>query len=433
MISVHTGIMRSAGVSALLCATAHLAAQPASVVFHRVDVFDGYRMLRSQTVVIQNGMIRDVHASGEPPQGTAFIDGAGKTLLPGLIDAHCHIAREESLEQAAALGVTTELDMFGNPKDLISLRKAVENGKYPNAAEFRTAGTGVNVPGGHPSELGGPSYPSLGQKDDPQRFVDARFAEGSDYLKIIYDHTLPGLSFQQLEDLVAAAHKRNKLVAVHETFQRDGLDAIRAGADHLEHIFDDTPISRDFLDIATRNHIVITPTLAIVSAVGGKSTGPELAKDPRFAPYLLGWATEILNIKLPGKTVQQHHYENAQAAVRALHDAGITILAGTDSPNPNTGYGLSMHAELLLLTECGLKPEEALRAATAAPAREFQLIDRGRIEAGRRADLLLINGDPSKDVRATRDILGVWKAGVKIDRDAVAQRMKAGRNDRADR
>ncbi|MFZ1010679.1 MAG: amidohydrolase family protein [Candidatus Sulfotelmatobacter sp.] len=113
--------------------------------------------------------------------------------------------------------------------------------------------------------------------------------------------------------------------------------------------------------------------------------------------------------------------------MRALHRAGITILAGTDSPNPDTGYGVSMHAELELLTECGLTPEEALQAATAGPAREFQLIDRGRIQTGRRADLLLVAGDPSKDIRATRDIVGVWKAGVRIDRAAVSRAMEATR------
>jgi imidazolonepropionase-like amidohydrolase len=76
---------------------------------------------------------------------------------------------------------------------------------------------------------------------------------------------------------------------------------------------------------------------------------------------------------------------------------------------------------LVLLTECGLSAEEALRAATSSPAREFGLIDRGRIENGRRADLLLVKGDPTKDIRATRDIVGVWKAGIAIDRDAVAK------------
>ena len=94
---------------------------------------------------------------------------------------------------------------------------------------------------------------------------------------------------------------------------------------------------------------------------------------------------------------------------------------GTDAPNPDTSYGVSLHQELLLLTECGLSAEEALRAATSGPAREFGLIDRGRIENGRRADLLLVKGDPTKDIRATRDIVGVWKAGIPIDRNAVAK------------
>jgi imidazolonepropionase-like amidohydrolase len=105
---------------------------------------------------------------------------------------------------------------------------------------------------------------------------------------------------------------------------------------------------------------------------------------------------------------KKHHYEIAKAAVRALHAAGVTILAGTDAPNPDTSYGVSLHQELLLLTECGLSPEEALRAATSGPAREFGLIDRGRIESGRRADLLLVKGDPTNDVRATRAIVGVF-------------------------
>jgi imidazolonepropionase-like amidohydrolase len=405
----------------------HASAQTSSLVFYKVDVFDGYRMLRNQTVVVENGMIREVRASGVRPPSAIVIDGTGKTLLPGLIDAHCHISGEESLEQAAALGVTTELDMFGYPKTLVALRTKVESGAYPNAADFRTAGIGASAPGGHPSEMGGLPFPAFSRNEDAQAFVDARFAEGSDYLKIIYDHTLPGLSFQQLRDLVAAAHKRNKLVAAHETVQHDGLEAIEAGADDLEHVFDDSPITSEFLSAAVANHIIVTPTLAVISAVAGRSSGPEVAKDPRFAPYLVAWAVGILNVKLPAKVTQHHHYEWAQAAVRALHHSGINILAGTDAPNPDTGYGISMHVELALLTECGLTPEEALHAATAAPAKEFQLIDRGRIQAGRRADLLLVEGDPSKDIRATRNIVDVWKAGVKIDRQAVARLMEASR------
>jgi len=403
---------------ALRCAGAQT-----TVVFANVDVFDGYRMLRDQTVTVERGMIRDVQPAGAPHFVSGALDGRGDTLLPGLIDAHCHIATEESLEQAAALGVTTELDMFGYPSELEPIRAALARGEYPNAADFRTAGIGANAPGGHPSEMGGPPFPALGPHDDPQVFVDARIAEGSDYLKILYDHTLPGLTFDQLRGLVAAAHRRDKLVAVHETVQKDGLEAIEAGADEIEHVFDDSPISREFINAAVNAHVAITPTLAVIAAIGGKGTGPDLAADPRVAPYLVSWAPGILKTKLPASVLRRHHYENAQAAVRALHEAGVPILAGTDAPNPGTTYGASLHSELALLVDCGLTPEEALHAATAGPAREFGLIDRGRIEPGRRADLLLIQGDPSRDIRATLRIVGVWKQGRRVDRDAVSKKL----------
>ena len=403
-------------------------AQSGSQVFYNVDVFDGYRMLRGQTVEVENGIIREVNPSGKPPDKAGFIDGSGKTLLPGLIDAHCHIGfQEEGLEQAAALGVTTELDMWGEPKRLGVLRQEIKDGKHPNVADFRTAGIGASAPGGHPSEMQGPPYPKLGPKDDAQAFVDARIAEGSDYLKIIYDHLLPGLTFEQLRDLVVAAHRRNFRTVVHETVQKDGLEAIRAGADDVEHLFADTPITAEFVSTAVENRAAITPTLAILSSVGGQSRGAPLADDARFSPYLLGWNVHQLHAKFPEEFTQRAHFEYACAATKALHQAGVTLLAGTDAPGPGTGYGLSMHLELQLLTECGLTPEEALNAATAATAREFGLIDRGRIQAGRRADLLLIKGDPSKDIRATQDIVGVWIAGQKVDRDAVARMAEASR------
>src|SRR5437660_1529281 len=406
-------------------------AQTEPLVFYNVDVFDGYHILRGQTVTVQDGMIRSVIGGGvRPPESAVVIDGAGRTLLPGLIDAHVHIGHEETLEQAAALGVTTVLDMWGDPNTLIPLKKEIERGQHPNAADFRTAGTGATVPRGHPTQIAGPKFPTLGAGDDVEAFVDARFAEGSDYLKIIYDHFLPTFSAEQLHALVIAAHKRNRLAVAHEGTQSEGLDEMRAGVDGIEHIFDDTPISREFLDTAVVTHAVFTPTLSILQALGGNPTGSVLATDPRFEPYILGWAFQILTTKLPESLTKKHHYENAQVAVRALHDAGITILAGTDSPNPDTSYGVSLHQELLLLTECGLSNEEALRAATSSPAREFGLVDRGRIETGRRADLLLVKGDPSKDIRATRDIVGVWKMGIAIQREEVARHATESRKNR---
>ena len=112
-------------------------------------------------------------------------------------------------------------------------------------------------------------------------------------------------------------------------------------------------------------------------------------------------------------------YAHARSTVSTLHRAGILILAGTDanagavSPAP-IPHGEALHDELLLLVEAGLTPIEALRSATVAPAAFFGFTDRGVIKAGRRADLLLIEGDPTQDIAATRAIRSIWVAGVRV-------------------
>ena len=102
----------------------------------------------------------------------------------------------------------------------------------------------------------------------------------------------------------------------------------------------------------------------------------------------------------------------------------MPILAGTDAPNPGTAHGASLHRELELLVHAGLAPTEALAAATSVPASAFHLADRGRVARGLRADLVLVNGDPTRDITATRDIVGVWKGGAPVDRAAYAKRLR---------
>jgi hypothetical protein len=130
------------------------------------------------------------------------------------------------------------------------LEKEIARGEHQNAADFRTAGTGATVPKGHPTEMGGPSIPTLKPDDDIQSFVDARFADGSDYLKIMYEHAYPTLSLEQLRALVLAAHKRNKLAVAHESKQFEGMAEMQAGVDGVEHIFDDVPITREIIETA---------------------------------------------------------------------------------------------------------------------------------------------------------------------------------------
>jgi imidazolonepropionase-like amidohydrolase len=106
-------------------------------------------------------------------------------------------------------------------------------------------------------------------------------------------------------------------------------------------------------------------------------------------------------------------------AVGGLVEAGVTILTGTDVSSGTTFHGVSVHRELELLVRAGLSPSEALAAATSNVANAYGLSDRGVIAAGKRADLLLVRGDPTKDVTASRDIISVWRGGVELDRELM--------------
>lgn len=197
--------------------------------------------------------------------------------------------------------------------------------------------------------------------------------------------------------------------------------------DGLAHIFNDTAVKSDFASLAASHNIFVIGTLSVLQAFGGAPKGADLAADPRLGPYIFAPGWQMLHIHLPESVSKNAHFDYAEEAIRAVHSAGVPILAGTDAPNPDTGWGISLHHELSLLVESGLTPVEALHTATAGVAERFCLVDRGRIEPGRRADLLLVDGDPSKDILLTRNIVAVWKAGDRIDRELVRQEAQQDR------
>jgi Imidazolonepropionase and related amidohydrolases len=392
------------------------------LLIHDVRVFDGEKVIEHRSVLIENGRIRRISGPDLKADNAEIISGRGRTLLPGLIDAHVHVAPnvDSALRQTLSFGVTTVLDMFTSPDTLKKL-KAIRAEDPPNLADVRTAGIGATAPGGHPAQMGGPPIPTLTRPDQAQAFVDARIAEGSDYIKIIYDdlvwvyadgRRLPTLSKETLAALVKAAHRRGKLAVVHIHSEQQAHDAIDAGADGLAHMFMGELASGQLGQFAARHHAFVISTLSVLYEVCGRSDGAALLADSRLQPFIKPEWRDPLTAKWVPPTGLTP--AGTEAGMRDLIRAQVAILAGTDSPGPGTTYGASLHGELALLVQDGLSPLQALAAATAIPARCFHLSDRGRIRPGLRADLVLVEGDPTQDILATRNIVAVFKKGIRV-------------------
>lgn len=401
----------------LLTASGPLMAQsappPAETLIRNVTVFDGQRTIRRQSVLIRGNRILTTDFKGKVGPSTRIVDGNGKTLLPGLIDAHVHAF--QSQEDPLLFGVTTQLDMFSPPEATKAVRARMAAHDNAREADLYSSGYLATVPKGHGTEYGLP-VPTLTTPGEAEAWVAARIAEGSDYIKIVIE---PGSTFGQkwptldaatVKALVTAAHKRGKLAVVHIQSMDAAVEAIDAGADGLAHLFADKDGGAAFAALAKRHGIFVVPTYVVFEGFAGRAGTATLLDKPALAGLLPKATVSGLQQSLGNdRTAKLDAMEAAN--ITALANAGVPILAGTDAGNPATWYGLSMHRELDLLVKAGLTPAQALTAATSAPARAFRLADRGRIAAGLKADLLLVDGDPTVDIAAVHDIAEIWKDG----------------------
>ncbi|WP_327140151.1 amidohydrolase family protein [Nocardia sp. NBC_01327] len=340
-----------------------------------VRVFDGRELSEPTTVVIDGDVI------GTDPGGAELIDAGGAILLPGFIDAHIHLHGPQTLAQLADFGVTTGLDMATWPPErLEALRK--ESG----ASDIRSAGTPLIGAGGMHARVPGMSDAAIiTDAAQADRMVAERVAAGSDYVKIVLE--APGGGGPDADvaaAVVRAAHARGLRVVAHAASLGAYLTGLDVGADILTHVPREAEVSAaDVRRMAEQGGIAV-PTIVMMEGIAT--------------------ALGVGGI------------DHCLATVGALHAAGVPVLAGSDS-NDQIGvpfqpeHGAALHRELELLVAAGLTPAEAIRAATSLPAKHFGLTDRGVIAPGMRADLVLIEGDPLADIRATRAIARVWCAG----------------------
>jgi imidazolonepropionase-like amidohydrolase len=193
-----------------------------------------------------------------------------------------------------------------------------------------------------------------------------------------------------------------------------------AGADGLTHLFVDQPHTDELIARIADSGMFVIPTLSTLASITGQRNGADLANDVRVRPKLSPeWFD---NLSRSWAFQQPHQFQYALDTVTALHAAGVDVLAGTDAAHLG-GYGMahgaSLHDEMRLLILAGFSPAEALNAATSVPAARFGLHERGTIRPGARADLILVDGDPTETISHTLSLLGVWREGVRLDPAAV--------------
>lgn len=394
-------------------------------VLANVRFFDGKGLVGPVDVHIDGAVVSGV--GGPRAEGGAVVDGAGATLLPGLIDAHTH-TDEDALRLALTFGVTTELDLMSMPETMTPLRKLVASAF--DLADVRSASVGLTTPGGHPHQLrhgqGDAEWPTISSPEQAQGFVDDRIAEGADYIKVLIEDgqvlgtSLPTVAPELVAATVRAGHERGKMVLAHTLTAAAVEVALDAGADGFTHLFLDRPHTAELVARIADSGAFVIPTLSTLASITGQSAGAELANDPRVGPKLPPvW---LDNLRRTWSFSGPEHFGYALDTVAALHSAGVEILAGTDASHLGAYgmvHGASLHDELRLLVLAGLSPVEALNAATSLPAERFGLADRGRIGAGARADLILVDGDPTTSIGDTLSLRAVWREGVRLDPAAV--------------
>jgi imidazolonepropionase-like amidohydrolase len=396
----------------------------ASFLVVNARVFDGDRVLEETDVAVEDGIIRAVARDLTTSRRLPVIDGANSTIIPGLIDAHAHVASVADPRQALQFGVTTVLDLGAAnvpQEQVFTVRAAARTAT--DMADVLAAGFLASS-----RRPAGSTRPLVTTIDEAVRFADARRADGADYLKLQLNGarsaTLgdPNMSAAIASALVARAHANGMKAIAHIETLADVEVALTAGADGLAHVWRRGGANADIARRVAERGVFVIATLAIPD--GFLQGRARLRDDPRFqgrlSAALLDHLTRPFTAPLAGDSPDElrANYAAHRDGVRSLVQAGATLVAGTDASAAGTpaAHGISIHREIELLTEAGLSPLQVLRAATSNPAEAFSLPDRGRIVVGRRADLVMVRGNPIDDITATRDIVRVWRAGVALRR-----------------
>lgn len=426
-----------------LAATAADCAEPATLVLQGGSLFDPLtgKMQPVQAIVIEGTRIKAVGTPDKPvtiPQGARSIDAAGKFLLPGLIDAHVHLVHrlnfahvtgDEVLPAFVAAGVTSVRDTGDEIVAQTVVARYAESHPERCPRVF-TASYLIDADPPIHRDIGFPIT-------DPAKvpaLIDDMVAWKVTTLKI-YARSGRAVGRKVIEE----GHRHGLAVTGHLSAY-PAQEAVEDGIDCLEHItsvFDfiiplevkkqpghratlelDNPLTKTLSTMLVQRKVVVDPTLTVfrnmlllsdLEEIHGHADNARMPE--RLRTY---WDSYRRGQGLPPATRETRRkvFQKYQELTGMLHRAGVTLLAGTDAPEPYCPPGLSLHQELELLVESGLPPAAALQAATINNARALKKGDQlGSVEPGKLADLVILTADPTSDIRHTRKIERVILGG----------------------
>ncbi len=406
------------------------AAQDLYLVNGRI-VDPATRDVRTANLLIRDGVI--VGEQAEPPAEFSGdrIDITGKWVIPGLNDLHTHsygnmapgrvmdgVGTAAVAQRALYAGVTGFLDLFGLEQSMFELRRRQRAGEVGGADLFASLSC-LTATNGHCTEYGIPTR-TMDTPEEARQHVRELVAKEADVIKIVYAPTgrMPSIDRATLEAAVATANELDVRTIIHVSTWDDVRHAVAVGASAVTHV-PFGPIPPDLASIMAAQRVYSIPTLAVeldyldfvtdstvLNAVLARSLTTEEVLDA-YRGAERGARLERLRTARP--TVLQ--------SVKAMHDAGVPILLGTDAGNFGTLQGYSVHRELILLVEAGLSAWDALAAGTTR-AGEFMRRPWG-VSPGDQASLIVLDASPLENIRNTQRIALVIHRGTFVDREAL--------------
>jgi imidazolonepropionase-like amidohydrolase len=406
------------GMANLAKVAADFTAQPASVtaiVGGRLIDGTGKPAIENSVVILQNGKIAAAGpaASTTVPEGAQIVDAKGKSVLPGLWEMHAHFEQVEWGPIYLATGVTTARDVGNEREFILAARDAIAAGKGIGP---RLVMAGV-VDGSGPFSLGVIRVDTPEQaRDQVQKYKAAGFQQ----IKI-YSSVKPDI----LKVVTAEAHRLGMTVTGHIPFGMNAIQGIEDGMDQINHVEYITPLMVDpksktidpdalnvkrVIKLLLEHHTVVDDTLALMEVILHPLDHPISSFEPgilKVAPELKE-GLETMGVPPPKAEQSAAAFRAMETTVRVLHQAGVPIVAGTDQAVP----GFSLDREIELYVQAGFTPMEAIQAATVVSARAMGMEkDSGTIEVGKRADVILVDGNLLQNISDIRKVSAVFAGG----------------------